>query len=192
MPTFQTKILINSLQQDVRNTLVGMEHLLHLPDDVLLQQPQPGMWSIAQVLEHLNGYNRYYLTEIEKALQVTTVSANTVFKSGWIGNYFTNLMLPKENGTLAKKMSSPKEYNFPPDLDAGRVVQEFIEGQQKLLVLLDKARNVDMGSIRVPISISKWIKLKLGDTFRFLIAHQLRHFIQIERTENAVLKNKAA
>jgi uncharacterized damage-inducible protein DinB len=191
MPTFQTKILISNLQQDVRNTLVEMEGLKGLPDDVLLQQPEAGKWSIAQVLEHLNGYNRFYLTEIKKALEVTTVSTSPVFKSGWIGNYFTNLMQPRENGTLAKKMSSPKEYNFPPDLDAGRVVQEFIEGQQKLLVLLDNACNADMGK-RVPISISKWIKLKLGDTFRFLIAHQVRHFMQISRVRTAVVKNNAA
>lgn len=192
MPVFQSKTLIDSLQKDVRYTQTLMEVILKLPEDVLLKQPEPGKWSIAQVLEHLNGYNRFYLHEIEKGLKNSNPSINPVFKAGFFGNYFTNLMQPKEDGTIAKKMSAPKEYNFGPALDADKVMKEFVAGQQKLLALLDKARAADMGRIKVPISISKLIKLKLGDTFRFLIAHQLRHFLQIERTKNAVLKNKAA
>ena len=39
-----------------------------------------------------------------------------------------------------------------------------------------------MGKIRISISISRFVKLKLGDTFRFLIAHEQRHFVQVART----------
>lgn len=191
MPTFNVQALIDSLQQDVRYTLAQAELLKQIPEAEMLQQPQPGKWSIAQVLEHLNGYNRFYLTEIENALQGNRVSVAAVFKSGFIGNYFTNLMQPKEDGTIAKKMSAPAEYNFGPDLDAQKVLDEFIARQQRLLTLLDKARNADLG-YKVPISISRWIKLKLGDTFRFLVAHQLRHFIQIDKVKGVVVKDKAA
>lgn len=192
MPTFNVQALIDSLQQDVRYTLAQAEQLKQIPEAEMLQQPQPGKWSIAQVLEHLNGYNRFYLTEMEKALRGNRVSVAPVFKSGFIGNYFTNLMQPKEDGTIAKKMSAPAEYNFGPDLDAAKVLNEFIAGQQKLVMLLDKARNADLGGLKVPISISRFIKLKLGDTFRFVIAHQLRHFIQIDRVKRVVVKDKAA
>lgn len=192
MPVFQVKQLIDSLQQDVRSTLAAMEDIKALPDDVLLRQPEAGKWSIAQVLEHLNGYSRFYLTAIENSLRNADRSSKSDFKSGWFGNYFTNMMQPKADGTIGNKMSAPKEYNFSPDLDVQRVVKEFLAGQQQLLALLDKARTADMGKLRVPISISKLIKLKLGDTFRFLIAHQLRHFLQIERTKAAVFNKKAA
>jgi len=191
MPTFNVQALIDSLQQDVRYTLAQAEQLKQIPEGEMLQQPQPGKWSIAQVLEHLNGYNRYYLTEMEKALQGNRVSVAAVFKSGFIGNYFTNLMQPKEDGTIAKKMPAPPDYNFGPDLDAAKVLDEFIAGQQRLVKLLDKARNADLG-YKVPISISRFIKLKLGDTFRFLVAHQLRHFMQIEWVKGVVVKSKAA
>lgn len=192
MPVFQVKELIDDLQGDVRNTLAAMENIKNLPDEVLLRQPEAGKWSIAQVLEHLNGYSRFYLAAIENAMRNSERSTKPSFKSGWFGNYFTNIMQPKADGTIGNKMSAPKEYNFSPDLDAQRVVKEFLQGQQHLLALLDKARTADIGKIRVPISISKLIKLKLGDTFRFLIAHQLRHFLQIERTRQVVFNNKAA
>ena len=34
---------------------------------------------------------------------------------------------------------------------------------------------------RIPISINKWIKIKLGDTFRFVIYHNERHIQQAKR-----------
>jgi hypothetical protein len=48
-----------------------------------------------------------------------------------------------------------------------------------LLDLLELAKSKNIGAIRTPISISRWIKLKLGDTFRFFVAHEQRHFVQI-------------
>lgn len=186
MPSFNIQELIGSLQQDVRETLMQLETIQQIPADVLLQQPEPGKWSIAQVLEHLNGYNRFYLAAIEKALNNSTQPGPRTYKAGWFGDYFTRLMQPKPDGTLAKKMSAPAAYNFGPELDAEQVLKEFREGQQKLLSMLDRAHTADLGGIKVPISISKLIKLKLGDVFRFLIAHQQRHFLQIDRVRDVV------
>jgi hypothetical protein len=61
------------------------------------------------------------------------------------------------------------------------VVAEFIEQQEHLLGLIEQARQVNIGSIRLPISLSKLICLKLGDTFLFLTAHLERHILQAER-----------
>jgi hypothetical protein len=54
------------------------------------------------------------------------------------------------------------------------------------------ALSTDMGKLRLPISISKLIKLKAGDTFRFLIAHQQRHFVQLQNAMNVLELNKSA
>lgn len=43
------------------------------------------------------------------------------------------------------------------------------------------ARNKDLGKIKTSISISKWIKLKLGDTFRVIIYHNERHIVQANK-----------
>lgn len=46
---------------------------------------------------------------------------------------------------------------------------------------LRKAQATDINATRVPVSISKRIRLKLGDTFRFLIAHNERHILQAKK-----------
>lgn len=188
MPSFSIAQLIDDLQRDVRHTLKITEELQTLPDNVLLMQPAADKWSIAQVLEHLNGYNHFYLAVLADGFRQNKPKTVATFKAGWFGNYFTNMMLPKSDGTIGMRMTAPKEYNFPPNLDIRKVINEFIEGQNRLLALLDHARKYDIGKIRVAISLTRYIKLKSGDTFRFLVAHQLRHFLQVERTKVAVLQ----
>ena len=66
--------------------------------------------------------------------------------------------------------------------DAFPVLNTFLEQQHYLLDLLESAKSKNISSIRTPVSISRFIKLKVGDVFRFLIAHEQRHFVQIENT----------
>jgi hypothetical protein len=66
-------------------------------------------------------------------------------------------------------------------LDAYKEVQVFIEHQEQLLKLLKKAKEVDLGKIKLSISISKWVKLNLGDVFGFFVAHNERHIVQLSQ-----------
>ena len=59
--------------------------------------------------------------------------------------------------------------------------ETFIHQQHQLLVILSKARQVDLTKVKTSISISKWIKLRLGDTLRVVIYHNLRHIVQMEK-----------
>ena len=83
-----------------------------------------------------------------------------------------------------KKMKSPKDHSPAAILPSHEVISEFISQQERLLQLLREAANTDLGKIKVPISISKFIKLKLGDTFHFLVIHEYRHFLQAQRALN--------
>jgi hypothetical protein len=47
--------------------------------------------------------------------------------------------------------------------------------------LLGKAQQVNINRIRIPVSITPLLKLKMGDVFGFIIAHHQRHFVQIEK-----------
>jgi hypothetical protein len=54
-------------------------------------------------------------------------------------------------------------------------LDKFTNQQKQLLVLLEKSRQYNLNKIKISISISKLLKLRLGDTFQFYINHQLRH-----------------
>ena len=57
-------------------------------------------------------------------------------------------------------------------------INRFIVQQQKTLDLIEIARSKDLTKIKTAISISKWIKLRLGDTFKVVIYHNQRHILQ--------------
>jgi len=192
MKQINSNTLLELLQNDVREILLQCTALQNTNQALLKQQPQPGKWSVAQVLEHLNIYARYYITAIEDRLHLNQSGPNENFTPGWLGNYFTNLMKPTEEKNIKSKMKSPANAVPSAQPDAVAMLIEFINHQHHLLNLLQIARTANLDYNRIPISLTKLIKLKLGDTFRFFIAHEQRHFLQIENTLKQVEQNRSS
>jgi hypothetical protein len=187
MKPFISQQLLEMLEADILQLIRKASRLQLESPEILGTMPAPGKWSVAQVLEHLNSYGCYYLPAIEKSLQ-TGKPANKFFKPGWLGNYFTRLMKPGVDGKIGHKMNAPKNHRPVPGTAIKPALDKFLEQQQDLLRLLNVAKQKDIGSIRTPVSISPLIRLKAGDTFRFLIAHEQRHFLQIENVIAALKK----
>lgn len=131
-------------------------------------------------------YNRFYNATIEKAMVPIGKEMNAWFISGFWGNYFTNMMKPKTVYEVGKKMKTLKNQRPGKSLNVDKVFTEFFQHQNKLLQLLEIARKRNLNTIKIPISISRLMKFKLGDTFRFLIAHEQRHMIQARNAIHAV------
>lgn len=180
MKPIDKQVFLNDLEQQVeRHLQIAIGDFQNRSDNDLLRPASNGGWSIAQCLEHLNRYGQYYLPAIKKALSRNKPgSSDSQFKSGWFGNYFTRMMNPE---TGKRKIKAFKNYRPPQELDAYAVVATFIEQQEILLKYLELARQSDLNKIRIPISISRWIQLKLGDVFGFVVAHNERHVIQAKR-----------
>ena len=91
------------------------------------------------------------------------------------------MMLPREK---LNKMKTFKDKNpLGSELDK-RTLERFITQQEQLLSLLEKAKNIDLNKTKTAISISKWIELKLGDTFRVVVYHNDRHIVQAKKILN--------
>jgi hypothetical protein len=187
---FETPVLLATLYQQV-DALSGIakDELLITDQELLLRQPAPGKWSAAQCLDHLNGYARFYIPAIEKSIAAKLSGSlipapSQVFKSGWLGDYFTRMMLPKADGHPGMKMQSPKAYRPLANLDAMQVINEFIDWQERLKQTLLQVKTVNLESIRIPTTLGNWLKFSLGDTFRFVIAHEQRHMAQALRAKS--------
>lgn len=151
-----------------------------LPGETLHFKPTPSQWSILECLEHLNLYGDYYLPVIRKALQKGKPLGDVInYKSGWLGEYFADLMLGK-NGRIWKFTTSKSKnplFTKLPDY----VIDRFLDQQKQYLEFLQAAEDINLGQVRVPISIAPWIRIQLGDALRFCIYHNERHINQAER-----------
>lgn len=180
MKAVNKKELIEHLEQLVEAHLQQAIRVYQNTDDATLLKPSAtGGWSIAQCLEHLNSYGRYYIPQLKIALdKAQNLPDSDTFTSGWLGNYFTNAMDPTRSKS---RMKSPKEHQPATQLNATAVVAEFIQQQETLLIYLQAARNVNINAVRIPITLTQLIQLKLGDVLRFVITHNQRHVLQANR-----------
>ena len=153
----------------------AVSHFQNQEDGMLLKPSATGGWSIAQCLDHLNSYGHFYLPRLRTTLQKASPSNSVTFKSGWLGNYFAKMMEPSAKSYKALKGHTPVRELVPHN-----VVAEFIRQQEELLTLLRMAESRAIHP-RIPISVSPFIRLKAGDVFRFLIAHNERHVQQAMR-----------
>jgi hypothetical protein len=177
------------LLRDVTQTTKDLLHILEqefarasAPD--LRKAPAPDKWNALQCFEHLNRYGHFYFPEFEKAiqkLQSEGKQARQTFKPGWLGNYAVNsMLLDPQTKQPRTKMPAFKNYNPSAETVSESTVQEMIRQQKHLLDIFKQAENISL-DYRIPTTLSPFIKLKLGDVFRFLVAHNVRHTIQAQR-----------
>ncbi|MFN6089670.1 MAG: DinB family protein [Cyclobacteriaceae bacterium] len=182
MTSYNRDTLIENLLDQTEISLKKAIEWQLIPHSTFALRPTSESWSANECLQHLNSYGRFYLPGIEEALKKSQIDQSaTSFSPGWLGNYFTKLMMPGTDGKPSKKMNSPKDHSPKTIIDSPLVISEFIDQQEKLLALLNTAKKFDLNTVKVGISIAPIIKLKLGDVFRFMIAHQVRHILQAER-----------
>lgn len=171
--------LLDTLVEQTRQVRGQALQLAALPLDQLTRKPTSTAWNILECLEHLNRYGAFYLPEIDRRLSATRHGARPTFKSGWLGNYFAQSMLPREKLNKMKTFRNMDPLNTK--VGPG-VIHTFIQQQDQLLALLHRARQADLARTRTNITLPL-IKLRLGDTLRFHVNHMLRHMRQIDRLQ---------
>jgi hypothetical protein len=87
-------------------------------------------------------------------------------------------MAPKEN---LNKMNTFKDKNPIHSFLDKKVLEVFLTQQSELLEALEMSHQVSLNKVRIGTTLSRLIRLKLGDTFRFFINHQMRHIEQINK-----------
>lgn len=91
-------------------------------------------------------------------------------------------MLPKEK---LNKIKTFKDKNPVGSKLNKSTIERFVLQQKKILNLLSESRKIDLNRTKTAISISRLIKLKIGNTFRVVIYHNERHLVQVENVLNA-------
>ncbi len=171
----ESKKLIDELTEITDRNLRQAESFKELPLEKLNFKKDKNSWSILECIEHLNRYGEFYIPEIEKRLNSSKHEKSKSFRSGLLGGYFAKSMLPNEN---MKKIRTFKSMDpIGSKLDKS-VLDKFVAHQKELLGILERSRNTDLTKVKTSISITSFIKLRLGDTLRVLIYHNLRHIVQ--------------
>ena len=164
-----------------RNIQVIKSRFSSYSEQQLSWKPDSETWSINEIFAHLNAYSAYYHEAFATKVETTrfrtpseSFTSSPLGKSAWLSMKLGNAK------NVKRKFSSPKSFNpaINPDLIEPNTVEKLSSKQVELLHLLEKVIEVNIKKVKVPISISKWIRLRLGDALLFVTYHNERHIQQ--------------
>lgn len=152
-------------------------------------KPSGDVWSINEILAHLNSYANYYHQEILTAIGSTKHDdPREEFTSSAMGrSTYLSVKLGKLKN-VKRKLRARKDHNPTqhPELVHEDSYERFLKTQDKLKDLLEQAKNVNLRRVKIQISTTNLVKLRLGDVFLFLVYHNERHIEQIHKLSKHV------
>jgi hypothetical protein len=157
-------------------------------------KPNPTTWSLAEIFAHLNAYGIFYHQVINERIDRTrfripriNYTSSPLGKSAWMSMKLGNAR------NVKRKFNAPSEYNPTTNtsLVSGNEIELLIAGQNQFLTIIEKSVSVNLKKVKVPLSMSKLVRLRLGDALLFVAYHNDRHMEQaLNLTKNAQFPKK--
>lgn len=144
-------------------------------------KPNPTTWSINEVFAHLNAYAKFYHRVMNDRLEKTRFRnprinfvSSPLGKSAWVSMKLGNAR------NVKRKFKAPEEYNptLSPELVSNDPVSDLITNQKDFMEVIEKSVAVNIRKVKVPISVSKLVRLRMGDALLFVAYHNDRHMEQ--------------
>lgn len=145
--------------------------------------PGPGIWSIAQCLDHLNVAHGKFLRSIRRAMNDAEPRVHPPqIRSTLFGKFYRWLLEPP----VRQRLPAPKP--FLPEIEEKElqsVLDEFRKTHRELSGEIRRLAEMEIDHVTVRSPISKYLRLNLYDVFRSIAAHARRHLWQSSRIRSA-------
>lgn len=144
-------------------------------------KPNPTIWSLNEIFSHLNAYALFYHRVMLDKIETTRFKTPRInFVSSPLGKSAWGSMKLGNARNVKRKFKAPGEYNptLSPALVKEDALQALIQHQQDFMGLIEKSIAVNLRKVKVPISVSKFVRLRLGDALLFVAYHNDRHIQQ--------------
>ncbi|MBP6312811.1 MAG: DinB family protein [Flavobacteriales bacterium] len=191
MKALQTNVVIRELQAELKSQLSKLDKLEKLPLDLLNRKPSPKSWSVLETVDHMCLSSGFYLQGLQKIYEKNdrSVKHSAQVVPGRLGSFFTEGMKPKKDGTINWKMKTMARFQPDQSVSSSEALLEFRTMLVSFERLVDLADQHGMNGEKVVSTLGPLVKFRIVDAFRFPVAHQARHFLQIDRTLDLVMRS---
>lgn len=153
----------------------------HLSQEQKNWKPAEQTWNIQEIFAHLNHYALFYHAAFLNRISKTRFrDPKLLYQSSPLGRSAWSSMKLGNAKNVKRKFKAARNYN--PSIDKNLLsdddISKFENGQKELIEIIEKAQLVNLRKVKVPISMSKIIKLRLGDALLFTVYHNERHVQQ--------------
>ncbi len=160
-----------------------------LASSALRSKPSADIWSIIEVIDHLNKTFELYIPRLEKAYgeasdrhevcdEVTIRSSRALM---------INSVAPK-NGKRPFKM---KTFSFfepkVSDKEVQEILQQYRNYRDTFNEILKDARKKDVDRVSIQSAL-KYLSFRVPEALKFVLSHEQRHILQLRGVMEAVLE----
>ncbi len=145
--------------------------------------PEPGSWSIAQCIEHLDRSIAVYLPVLDHAIEKARaqgVTGTGPFRYGALGRLMLWSMEP--SARLKVKTFTP----LVPTVAESKAdtLAAYFARHRDIERRMTESSGLDWKRVRLQSPLVKWMKFELGVLFWFIMAHERRHVWQAKQVRS--------
>lgn len=176
----------NNLMEQINESRRRAEALVSgLSAEQLTRRPEPGKWSIAECLAHLNAtaatVQRLMSRAMERGRREKKFGGGT-FSLGMRGRLMVWIAEPPPKF----RIPAPRNVRPPAAIaEPLRLLPEFLEAQNEWERLMREQEGLDLARIKV----GKWnsvFRARLAAALPWMMAHQRRHLLQAENVKRRI------
>ena len=118
---------------------------------------------------------------IRRETKERTTKKSESYTTGFFGDRMVTAMEPTNN-----KIKNPMRTfrNMKPERskrNSANIIKQFNQYMSEFEELISKSDDLDLGQRKVTSAIGSILRFKLGDCYRFLLAHNERHMLQCQK-----------
>ncbi len=183
-----TNELIKEIKSITEANLVLINNqLINLSETQKNWKLNESTWSIIEIMAHLNKFaNYYHHTFINYIHKTKFNSPSENFISSPLGRSAWKSMKLGNANNVKRKFKSLRIFNpvYEKQLIKGNDIELFRDNLKELFSIIESSKNVNIRKVKIPISISKLIRFRLGDAFLWVVYHNERHLQQATNLMN--------
>jgi len=143
-------------------------------------RPGTDKWSIQECLAHLTLTGQGRLEAIGQGIRrgrERGLTGDGPFRYGPVERWFIRATEPP----VRRRAPAPRRLRPQHGQPVAEVLPAFIQIQNQLIAQIEAARGLDLGRIRVPSPVSRFMPMSLGIALAQTAAHERRHLQQAGR-----------
>lgn len=173
--------------RDIKDARLRAQALVRsLEPDQFTKQPEPGKWSVAECILHLNTTAQVVQSLMEKAIaegKRNKTLGSGPFRIGFKGRLLVWIAEPPPKF----RIRAPRSVRPPAQIDNPlRLLPDFLKAQDEWERLMRESAGLDLGKIMVSPRFSAF-RMRLAGVVPWMMAHQRRHLLQAENVKRQVL-----
>ena len=177
-----THELILELNSNTNKSLELVSHQIKgLSETQRSWKSDTNSWNINEIFSHLNAFSSYYNATFLYKFEVTKFKTPTdefisspLGRSAWKSMKLGNAKNVKRKFNAIRTMN-PKTNS---ELNTINSIEDFEHNLTLLLTIITRSATVNIRKVKIPISFSKIVRLRLGDALLYVVYHNERHVQQ--------------